>query len=77
MSGFDLLEMLLSLQPTLNAAIVDSEYHHQREQLALQLGATQYLCKPVQLAWIEVWKGLPSAMQEVRSSGPGTVERAR
>ncbi len=76
MCGIDLLEMLLSLQPKLKAAIVDSQYHHQREQLALQLGANQYLCKPVQLSWIDAWKGLPIGVHDFRSSDPETVEKA-
>ncbi len=59
MNGLDLLEMLRSLQSTLKAVVVDAQYDRQREKRALGLRPVQYVCKPVQLAWIEAWQGTP------------------
>jgi len=59
MNGLDLLEMLQSLQSTLKAVVVDAEYDRRREERALGLRAAQYVCKPVQLEWIEAWQGPP------------------
>ena len=60
MSGLRLLEMLRSLQPKLTVFVVDGVHDDQHERQALRLSAAQYLCKPVQLAWIEAWHGRPS-----------------
>jgi len=59
MDGLDLLEMLESLQSMLKAVVVDAQYDRRREARALGLRAVQYVCKPVQLAWIEAWQGSP------------------
>jgi DNA-binding response OmpR family regulator len=61
MNGLDLLEMLQSLQASLNAVVVDAAYDRERETRALALRAVQYVCKPVQLEWIEAWQGTPLA----------------
>ena len=57
MRGLDLLEMLRSLLPQLTAFVVDSVPSQEHERQALQRSATKYLCKPVELAWIEAWRG--------------------
>ncbi len=56
MDGLDLLEMLQSLQRDLKAVVVDNQYDPQREQRALELKAIQYVCKPLQLPWLEAWQ---------------------
>ena len=60
MSGLSLLEMLRSLLPSLTAYVVDATYDDEHERQALRLSAAQYLCKPVQFAWIDAWRGPPS-----------------
>jgi len=57
MNGLDVLEMLRSLQSSLRAVVVDATYDQQHEMRALGLRALQYVCKPVQLEWIEAWQG--------------------
>ena len=63
MDGLDLLGMLHSVQWKLNVVVVDNLYDPRREQRALELRAAQYVCKPVQLAWLEAWWGAPLAVQ--------------
>lgn len=58
MDGLDLLEMLHSLQCNLSAVVIDNEYDRQRELRALELKAIQYVCKPLQLLWLEAWQGI-------------------
>lgn len=64
MSGFDLLEMLHSLQRKLRVVMVDQQYDRRREQRALELRAVQYVCKPVPLSWLKEWQGSPIVAQE-------------
>ena len=64
MNGLDLLEMLHTLQRNFKAVVVDNQYDLQREQRALELRAVQYVCKPVQLSWLEAWQAAPVAVQE-------------
>lgn len=60
MNGLNLLEMLRSLAPKLTAFVVDHSYDDENERQALRLSAARYLCKPVDLNWIEAWRGPPS-----------------
>ncbi len=64
MNGLDLLEMLHTLQRNLKAVVVDNQYDPQHEQRALELRAVQYVCKPVQLSWLEACQAAPVAVQE-------------
>lgn len=57
MSGFDLLEMLQSLQHSLRVAMIDDQYDPNREQQALRYRAMQYVCKPMHPAWVDAWHG--------------------
>lgn len=68
MNGLELLEMLRSVQPALEAVVVDSSYDRQREVRALELRAVQYVCKPVQLEWIASWQGLPQLTTHARAT---------
>jgi len=49
--------VLRSLQPKLTLFVIDDIHDSEHEGEALRLSASQYLCKPVQLAWIEAWHG--------------------
>jgi len=62
MDGLDLLEMLHSLQSSLNAVVIDNQYDHRREKRALELRAVQYVCKPLNLSWLETWQGARKEM---------------
>ena len=69
MAGFDLLEMLRSLNQTYRIAVIDNQYEEAHERSALQLGAIQYVCKPVQREWIQAWEKSGdkfAAQQDVR-----------
>ena len=57
MEGFDLVEMLKSLNSEFRIAVIDDRYEEPHERRALQLGALQYVCKPVQMNWIWAWHG--------------------
>jgi DNA-binding NtrC family response regulator len=57
MSGFELLEMIQSVQPQITTYAIDSSYAADRERRALELSAARYLCKPVRLEWIHAWRG--------------------
>ena len=64
MNGLDLLDMLRSLQRKLDVVVVDKLYDPRRERRALELRAAQYVCKPVQLAWLKAWWDAPVAVQD-------------
>jgi DNA-binding response OmpR family regulator len=71
MDGFDLLEMLRSLQSEFRIAMIDEHYAEERERRAIKLGAIQYVCKPVQLKWIWVWQGSdPPATRPIEHRHP-------
>ena len=55
MDGFELLEMLHSLNSKMRALLVDGNFDRQRECRALEMRVVQYICKPIQLDWILDW----------------------
>ena len=55
--GFELLQMLRSLQPRLSVCIVDNRADAHHEQRAVQLAASLYLVKPVRWEWFAAWRG--------------------
>ncbi len=67
MDGFELLEMLQSLNNKLRAIVVDGNYDRKRERQALELRVVQYVCKPIQLEWVQGWLQ-PGSAVEVHSS---------
>ena len=75
LDGFDLLEMLRSLDGKFRIAMIDDHYDQQHERRALQLGAIQYVCKPVQPNWIWAWYGHPALdvnpTGAIANRGPG------
>jgi DNA-binding response OmpR family regulator len=64
MNGLDLLEMLQSLRTLRSVVVVDCEYSRPHELRALQLRATQYVCKPLQVSWLDHWLAEPLAPME-------------
>ena len=52
MSGVELLKVLREREPHLRGALVSDHYSEQQERIARQQGATLYVCKPPQMAWL-------------------------
>lgn len=66
MSGLELLEMLMSLNSSYRIAVIDNSYQERHERIALQLGAIQYVCKPMNPKWIWAWHGR-EAQEEMKT----------
>lgn len=71
MSGFELLDMLFSLQHKLRAAVIDNEYDRDRELQALRQRAMQYVCKPMHPSWIDAWHGVEQGGKNGAEKGVG------
>ena len=52
MTGIELLKLLREREPHTRGALVSDQYSEQQELIARQQGATLYLCKPPQVAWL-------------------------
>jgi DNA-binding response OmpR family regulator len=56
MSGFEVLESLRGELPASTFFLIGNEYRKEDELRALAIGATIYVCKPVQASWITACK---------------------